>query len=62
MVYKYELVCYGHIKIDIALYVPRFNFHDPPKSEVSQYQIGNSQVWLSDATLWVWCHTQPRPP
>ena len=41
IVCKFRFVRYGHIKKNLALYVPRFNFDHPLKFEVTQFSNSN---------------------
>ena len=52
MVSKFKFVRYGHIKKKLALYVPRFNFDGPRKTEVSHFQIAKSRDRLI-FDLWI---------
>ena len=56
MVCEFKFVCYGHIKKDFALYVTKFKFEGPLKSEVSFLQIVNLEIFQfsipNNAEVW----------
>ena len=51
MVCKFKFVRYGHIKKKLGLYVSRFNYGGPQKSDVSDFQIAKFVFALESKVL-----------